>query len=463
MNKGESFRSTNPTTEEVLATFPPASGTEIDRVLERAHAAFASWRRVSINERAEKLRATAAVLRSRRDRLAALATAEMGKPVRQAQAEIEKCAAGCEYYAENAGTILADQPRTSSAFRSWVQFPPLGVVLAIMPWNFPFWQVFRFAAPTLAAGNAAILKHAANVPQCAQACQSIFEAAGFPAGLFTNVLISGRRASELVARSEIAAVTLTGSEDAGAAVAEAAGRVLKKCVLELGGSDPFIVLADADLEEAARVGVQSRYQNAGQSCIAAKRFIIAAEVYAEFRERFIAHARELRTGDPERADTDIGPLARGDLRDALEAQIEASIARGAHVALGGSRRAGRGYFFEPTVVEHVTSGMALFDEEVFGPVAAFITARDDADAVRLANESRYGLGASLWTADLKRAARLTRDIEAGQVFVNGMVASDPRLPFGGVKRSGYGRELADFGIREFVNVQTVWQGPKREA
>jgi len=462
MAHAASFCSIDPATEELLGTLPQAPEDAVDGALRDAHASFASWRTLPISERAGRLRDAARVLRTHRDHLAAIATVEMGKPIRQARAEVEKCATGCDYYAEHAPAILADQPRSSSGSRSWVQFPPLGVVLAIMPWNFPFWQVFRFAAPTLAAGNTAILKHAANVPRCAQACQWVFEEAGFPAGVFTNLLVSGPRASALIARPEIAAVTLTGSEDAGAAVAEAAGRVLKKCVLELGGSDPFIVLTDADLDEAASIGVQSRYQNAGQSCIAAKRFIVAESVYAEFRDRFIARTRELRTGDPNNEDTDMGPLARGDLRDALEAQIKASVARGARIVLGGSRRSGRGYFFEPTVVENVTPGMPLFDEEVFGPVAALISARDESEAVRLANDSRYGLGANLWTRDLERAARLSREIEAGQVFVNGMVASDPRLPFGGVKRSGYGRELADFGIREFVNVQTVWTGPRRE-
>ncbi len=367
----------------------------------------------------------------------------------------------CDYYGENAGSILKNEARESTARKSYVQYSPLGTILAIMPWNFPFWQVFRFAAPALMAGNTAILKHASNVPQCALAIEKIFSAAGFPSGAFRTLLIPGRGVRVLIEDPRVAAVTLTGSEAAGSEAASLAGRALKKTVLELGGSDPFIVLADADLDAAARTGVRARYQNAGQSCIAAKRFIVVDSAYNEFRERFVESVRALRVGDPMDRTTEIGPLARPDLLEALETQVRLSVDAGARLLLGGRRRAGRGYFFEPTVMSEVRPGMPAGREEVFGPVAALMRAADEAEAVMIANDSPFGLGASLWTRNLDLASRMAREIEAGQVFVNGMVASDPRLPFGGVKRSGYGRELSDFGIREFVNIQTVWIGPAR--
>jgi succinate-semialdehyde dehydrogenase/glutarate-semialdehyde dehydrogenase len=330
-----------------------------------------------------------------------------------------------------------------------------------MPWNFPFWQVFRFAAPALMAGNAAILKHASNVPQCALAIEEIFRASGFPHGSFRSLLVPGGAATRLIADKRIVAVTLTGSDAAGRTVAEAAGRAVKKTVLELGGSDPFIVLEDAELSAAVEMGVRARYQNTGQSCIAAKRFIVVDSLFDQFRERFVDAVRGLRVGDPMERGTQIGPLARDDLRDTLDHQVNESVRRGARVLTGGARRPGRGYFFEPTVLTDVRPEMPASCEEVFGPVAALIRVRDTREAIEVANDSPYGLGANLWTADLTRARRLARDIEAGQVFINGIVASDPRLPFGGVKASGYGRELAAFGIREFVNIQTVWIGPRR--
>jgi succinate-semialdehyde dehydrogenase/glutarate-semialdehyde dehydrogenase len=369
---------------------------------------------------------------------------------------VEKCAWNCAYFAENGESFLRDDPRPSNASLSYVQFAPLGTILAIMPWNFPFWQVFRFAAPALLAGNTALLKHASNVPQCALAIEEVFRESGFPAGVFQALLIGGSTAGKIIEDRRIAAVTLTGSEGAGSEVAAQAGRALKKTVLELGGSDPFIVLEDADIPAAVETGIRSRYQNAGQSCIAAKRFIVVRSRFEEFKVRFVEGVRGLKVGDPMDLSTRVGPLARLDLLNTLERQVAESMAEGAELACGGSRIGDRGYFFEPAVLSRVDAGMSAARNEVFGPVAALMPVRDAEEAIRVANDSRYGLGASLWTSDLERARSITRRIEAGQVFVNGMVASDPRLPFGGVKQSGYGRELSDFGIREFVNIQTVW-------
>jgi succinate-semialdehyde dehydrogenase/glutarate-semialdehyde dehydrogenase len=381
---------------------------------------------------------------------------EMGKPVAQGEAEVEKCAWVCEYYADHAEAMLAEQPRETDAAQSYVRFDPLGPVLAVMPWNFPFWQVFRFAAPGLMAGNAGILKHASNVPRCALDIEAVFRDAGFPRGLFATALVGSRAVKALVEDERIAAVTLTGSEPAGSAVAEQAGRVLKKTVLELGGSDPFIVLADADLRAAARTAAEARLINSGQSCICAKRFIVVDVVADQFLDLFTGEMRARRVGDPLSPDTQVGPQARVDLRDDLHRQVEESVKRGATLLLGGEIPTGRGAFYPPTVLAAVDRGMPAFDEETFGPVAAVIRARDEADAVRLANDSTFGLGAALWTADRERARRLAAEIEAGAVFVNGLVKSDPRLPFGGIKRSGYGRELSEYGIREFVNIKSVW-------
>jgi succinate-semialdehyde dehydrogenase/glutarate-semialdehyde dehydrogenase len=386
----------------------------------------------------------------------------MGKPIVQGRAEVEKCAWVCEHYAEHGAAILADQPHASGATESYVAFAPLGTVLAIMPWNFPFWQLMRFAAPALMAGNTALLKHAPNVPQCSMAAEDLFRRAGFPAGVFANLLISGVRAGELIADPRIAAVTLTGSDTAGASVGEQAGRHVKKAVLELGGSDAFIVLGDADLEAAVDTGVRTRFQNGGQSCIAAKRFLVCEPVFDEFRDRFVDATRSLVVGDPTEPTTQIGPLARDDLREALERQIGRSVAAGAKAIVGGHRKAGHGYYFLPTVLEDVSADMPVACEEVFGPVAPLFRVRNAEEAVALANASQYGLGCSLFTGDLDRARSLAGTIESGSVFINGMVASDPRLPFGGVKRSGYGRELSEYGMREFVNVQTVWIGPKKD-
>ena len=386
-------------------------------------------------------------------------TREMGKPIAESEAEVEKCAVCCEWFATNGSRLLANETHASNATRSYVAFRPLGVLLAIMPWNFPYWQVFRAAAPALMAGNVMVLKHAANVTGVALKIEEIFRAATLPDGAFAMLLIASKEMEPIVADDRIAAVTLTGSEGAGSSVGAAAGKAIKKTVLELGGSDYFIVLADADLEQAATIGVKARFQNTGQSCIAAKRFIIEDAVYDEYVERFVRKARELKIGDPTQRDTQVGPLARNDLRDALAEQVRDTVAAGAKLLLGGDKLDRPGAFYAPTVVGDVKPAMRMASEETFGPAAAMMRARDAAHAVELANDSRFGLGGNLWTRDVARAEELAVQLESGNCFINGMTASDPRLPFGGVKKSGIGRELSAFGIREFVNVQTVWIGP----
>jgi acyl-CoA reductase-like NAD-dependent aldehyde dehydrogenase len=451
----------NPATEETMQSFPIHSEAQIEQVLHKARQAYVHWREESFARRSDLMNKASNYLIQNKRRFAGIITKEMGKPIVEAEAEIEKCAWNCLFYSENAESFLHEERRESNASQSYVQFIPLGVILAIMPWNYPFWQVFRFAAPALMAGNTAILKHASNVPQCALAIEETFKQSGFPEGTFQSVLIPGRAIAELIKHPAIAAVTLTGSEEAGIEVASNAGRALKKTVLELGGSDPFIVIEDADIEMAVQTGVRARYQNAGQSCIAAKRFIIVESVLRAFQDRFIEAVGKLNVGDPMLRITQVGPLARGEFRDELERQIRDSVTQGANVALGGNRRMGKGYFFEPTILTGVQPDMPAGCQEVFGPVAAIISAKNAEDAIRIANNTPYGLGSSLWSCDLAHAQRLSRKIEAGQVFINGMVASDSRLPFGGVKRSGYGRELSDFGVREFVNIQTVWIGPSQ--
>ena len=451
-----SIESINPVSGEVLERFEETSTQELDSVLASAHAVFLDWRTVPFAARALRMRDAARVLRARRTEYARTMTLEMGKPIVQAEAEVDKCAWVCEYYADHADAFLAEQPRDTDASRSYVRLDPLGPVLAVMPWNFPFWQVFRFAAPALMAGNAGILKHASNVPRSALAIEEVFREAGFPRGLFSTVLVGSSAVAGLIADPRIVAVTLTGSELAGSKVAEQAGRALKKTVLELGGSDPFIVLADADIGAAARTAADARLINSGQSCIAAKRFIVVEPVADQFLDRFLDELRSRRMGDPLVRGTQVGPQARLDLRDSLHEQVAESVKRGAKLLLGGEVPACKGAFYPPTLLAAVDKGMPAFDEETFGPVAAVIRAKDAADAVRLANDSAFGLGASLWTQDRARAERMAAQIEAGSVFVNGVVKSDPHLPFGGIKRSGYGRELSEYGIREFVNIKSVW-------
>lgn len=454
-----SIETRNPATGEVLRTYERHDRTAIDARLDAAVAAQRRWRGTPFEERAARLRAAAEVLRARKSEWSAIMTAEMGKPIVQAEAEVEKCAVACDWFAANAAGLLANEDHPSNATRSYVAFRPLGVLLAIMPWNFPFWQVFRAAAPALMAGNAIVLKHASNVTGSALAIEEVFRGAGFPNGAFTTLIVGGSETEPIVLDPRIAATTLTGSSEAGAAVGASAGKAIKKTVLELGGSDYFIVLADADLENAAKVGVRSRYQNNGQSCIAAKRFIIEESVYDRYVEAFVENVRALKIGDPTDPQTQIGPLARFDLRDTLSAQVRDTVAAGAKLLIGGNVLDRPGAYYAPTVVGDVVPGMRMAREETFGPAAAMMRARDAAHAIELANDTPFGLGGNLWTRDIPRAERFAADLESGNVFINGMTASDPRLPFGGVKQSGHGRELSEFGIREFVNIQTVWIGP----
>ena len=452
------IESYNPYTGRVLRRFRPFSWAKTERILGQAHRAAASWPATTFAHRAGVLRRAGALLRERQHDLARLMALEMGKPVADGRAEALKCAATCDYYADHAEEFLADEIIATDAGRSFVSCQPLGVVLAVMPWNFPFWQVVRFAAPALMAGNVGLLKHASNVPQCALALEKIFHDAGLPPACFRTLLIGSDLIEPLIADDRVRAVTLTGSEPAGAAVAATAGHYIKKTVLELGGSDPFIVLADADLALAAKTAAQARMVNAGQSCIAAKRFIVEKPVLKEFVSRLRTHLLALRTGDPLDEATQYGPLARPDLADELAQQVADSVAQGARLSLtGGQERPGTA-LFRPAILTHVKPGQRAYHEEFFGPVALVLEAKDAADAVRLANDSRFGLGASVWTRDLKKGEALARQIESGAVFVNSMVKSMPELPFGGVKKSGYGRELSRLGIREFVNQKSVWIG-----
>ena len=457
-----SIKTINPTTDEVLETFEAYSQEQINAALDEAHQAFLQWRSTTFAERAKHLHSVAHYLRERKIELARIAVLEMGKTITEAEAEVEKCAWNCDFYAENAERFLADEKVVANAAESYVAFRPLGVILAVMPWNFPYWQVFRFAAPALMAGNTAVLKHASNVSRVALEIERIIQEAGLPKGCLKTVLVPGSETSKLIADPRIAAVTLTGSEAAGVEVAGASGHALKKTVLELGGSDAFIVLEDADLDQAAQVAVTARFQNNGQSCIAAKRFIVVESVAEAFEQKFAANTAKLKVGDPLEHDTKVGPLARKDLRETLDQQVQQAVEQGAKVLIGGKARAGKGNFYEPTILTNVTPEMSVFTDETFGPVAAVIHARDVEHALELANDTKFGLSSNLWTRNIEQARELAARIEAGGVFINGMTTSDPRLPFGGIKSSGYGRELSAFGIQEFVNVQTVWIGPKVE-
>ncbi len=446
----------NPATEETVKIFNEMTRDEVERIIQKSHQAFLSWRKTSFSERRELMHNAANILRKKKNELAKTMTLEMGKPIKQGEAEAEKCAWVCDYYAENAESILSKEAIKTDASESYVRFDPLGIVLAVMPWNFPFWQVFRFAAPGLMAGNVGVLKHASNVPMCAEAIENIFNEAGFPDGTFKNLVISSKLVPYVIDHPFVKAATLTGSEDAGKHVAERSGKNLKKTVMELGGSDPFIILPDADLEKASSVAVTARMINNGQSCIAAKRFIVTEAVYDDFLKLFAEKMSAVKIGDPMEESTELGPLAREDLLLELHAQVTESVKAGAKILIGGERTGTKGFYYPPTILTDVHKGMPAYEQELFGPVASVIKAKDEADAIRIANDSAFGLGASLWTNDIKNAKVLAKEIETGSVFINGLVKSDPRLPFGGIKISGYGRELSHYGIKEFVNIKTVW-------
>ncbi|UJP06173.1 MAG: NAD-dependent succinate-semialdehyde dehydrogenase [Nitrosomonas sp.] len=451
-----SMQSVNPATGQVLASFPMWQTEQIDVALDQAVSAQAGWAALDFEQRAHCMRNLARVFRQHGEAYAHLITEEMGKLLKEARAEIEKCAIGCEHYAAYASSYLSDEVIASDADRSMVVYQPLGTILCIMPWNFPFWQLIRAAAPAMMAGNTVVLKHASNVPRCALALEQAFRQAGFPEHTFRTMIIGAEQAEAVIADRRIAAVTLTGSSTAGRKVAAIAGQHLKKCVLELGGSDPFIVLDDANIDRAAQQALIARLQNMGQSCIAAKRFIVLEAVADSFVERLKILISQLRRGDPKHDETTIAPMAREDLRVELHAQVEQSLALGAKLVVGGCPVGGQGVYYAPTILDYVQPGMPAFDEELFGPVAAIVRVKNVGQAIRAANQTHFGLGGSVWTRDSARGEALARQIHAGCTFVNGIVKSDPRLPFGGIKDSGYGRELCYHGIREFVNIKTVW-------
>ncbi|HSC18587.1 MAG TPA: NAD-dependent succinate-semialdehyde dehydrogenase [Rhizomicrobium sp.] len=454
----------NPATGETIQRYDEMNPAQTNDAIDAAHAAFLAWRGTSFAHRAEHMRKAAALLRERAREYGELMAMEMGKPIRDGIAEAQKCATGCDHYAEHAERYLADEVVETGARKSLVAFRPIGVVLAVMPWNFPFWQVIRFAAPALMAGNAGVLKHASNVPGCALALEQLFRDAGFPEHLFRTLMIGSRAVGEVIAHGHVRAVSLTGSTPAGRDVAAKAGAALKKCVLELGGSDAYLVLADADIEFTAAACAKGRLVNSGQSCIAAKRFIVLEQLKSEFEKALATQMGKAKVDDPLDENTTVGPLARRDLRDELHEQVTKSIAKGARALCGGEVPEGPGAFYPPTVLSDVHPGQPAYDEEMFGPVAAVIVAKDVDDAVRIANDSEFGLGGGVFTRDLKLGERLAADrVEAGSVFVNATVSSDPKLPFGGVKDSGYGRELSSYGIREFVNIKTIVVAPHGEA
>ncbi|HYC32078.1 MAG TPA: NAD-dependent succinate-semialdehyde dehydrogenase [Gemmatimonadales bacterium] len=448
----------NPATGETLRTFQPLTESELEARLECAAQAYRRHRRTPLAERARMMLRAAEILESEKERFGRLMVTEMGKPLKAAMDEAVKSASGCRYYAENAERFLADEIVETSAKKSWVKYQPIGPVLAVMPWNFPFWQVFRFAAPALMAGNVGLLKHASNVPQCALAIEEIFRRAGFAEGVFQTLLIETELVKRVIEDPRVAAVTLTGSTGAGGAVASAAGKAIKKTVLELGGSDPFVVLPSADLELAVKTAVKARVINNGQSCIAAKRFIVHESIADEFERRFVAGMEALVVGDPMDPATDVGPLATESQVKTIGEQVRGTLAAGGRLLTGGERLDRPGWYYAPTAITAVTPESPAYRDEVFGPVAMLFRVRDLDEAVRVANDVPFGLGASVWTADAEEQRRLVDEIEAGMVFINAMVASDPRIPFGGVKESGYGRELGPFGMREFLNIKAVWVG-----
>lgn len=450
------FESINPADGKTLQTFRVWDDHQIEAALNQVAKVSPQWSGTSLAERCDGIRRVATVLRNQSEDLARIITLEMGKLIRESRAEVEKCATACDYYAEHAVQFLADETIATDAANSYVAYQPLGTVLAVMPWNYPLWQVFRFAVPALVGGNTGVLKHASNVPQCALAIEQVFRDAKLPEGIFRSLMITANQVNKVIADPRIHAVTLTGSEPAGKKVAACAGENLKKTVLELGGSDAFIVLEDADIEEASKQAVVSRFQNAGQSCIAAKRFIVIDKIADEFVGHFRKKVETLKTGNPLDESTSLAPMARMDLRDELHQQVTASVKQGAKVVTGCETLPGQGAFYAPSILDHVKDGMTAYEEELFGPVASVIRARDEKDALRIANSSRYGLGGSVWTTDIKRGESLARRVQSGAVFVNGMVKSDPRLPFGGIKASGYGRELSHHGMHEFLNAKTIW-------
>lgn len=453
------IKSINPYTGELLAEFHPLSEKEIEEKLSASSLAFSMWKETDFIKKAELMKNAASVLRDRRKKYAQIISLEMGKVIKESLAEVDKCALVCEYYAEKASEFLqAERIDLPDGAKAKVIHQPLGPILAVMPWNFPFWQVFRFAAPTLMAGNVGVLKHASNVPQCSLAIEEIFMEAGFPTGVFQSLLIDSKATTKLIEDNRIKAVTLTGSEKAGASVASAAGKQIKKSLLELGGSDPFIVLKDADLKKAAETAVKARMINFGQSCIAAKRFIIDEDIYEDFVTLFVEHLSNLKVGDPMEEDSDFSCMARPDLAMELYDQIDKSVKAGATLLMGGKEPEEESSLFQPTVLTDIPTAAPAYYEELFGPVATLFKVKNEDDAIALANDSKFGLGASIWSEDKEKAEQLAAKIESGAVFINAMVASNPHLPFGGVKKSGYGRELSRYGILEFVNSKTVYLG-----
>jgi len=451
------LKAVNPTTGETIREYEETRPEEVGRIVEAAHEAFLAWRKSGFSQRTGLMKNAARILRENRDEYARLMAREMGKPVRDGRAEVEKCSWACDYYAENAERFLQPETVGTEASQSFVAFEPLGVVLAVMPWNFPFWQVFRFAVPAIMAGNTVVLKHASNVPGCALEVEDVFHNAGFPDGIFRTLLVASEQVTRIIEHPLVKAATVTGSTAAGRAVAARAGEMIKKTVLELGGSDPYVVLEDADLEAAVACCVASRMTNGGQSCIAAKRLIVVEPLREQFEQLCVERMGQEKMGDPLWEETTLGPMARHDLRDELHRQVLQSIEKGARCIMGGQIPDSRGAFYPPTVLSNVAKGMPAYDEELFGPVAAVVPARDEEEAIRTANDSSFGLGAAVFTRDTARGKRIaTTELEAGCCFVNDLVRSDPRLPFGGMKDSGYGRELSHYGIKEFVNIKTVY-------
>ncbi|GAB3199783.1 succinate-semialdehyde dehydrogenase/glutarate-semialdehyde dehydrogenase [Pontibacter aydingkolensis] len=450
------IQSINPATGEVIKTFQADSPEEVTAKVEAAEKAFQQWKEVSFDERAKYMHKQADILEQEAEKYGRIITLEMGKPLKDAIAEVKKCAKACRYYADHAAEFMEDELIETEASKSMIAYEPLGVVLAIMPWNFPFWQAYRFLAPALMAGNVGLLKHASNVPQCALAVEEIVRRSGFPENVFQTLLIGSKEVEAVIESPIVKAVTLTGSEGAGAQVAGIAGREIKKTVLELGGSDAFIVLEDADLDKAAEVAVKSRMVNTGQSCIAAKRFIVVESIADAFLDKMKEKMASLKTGDPLTEETDYGPLARKDLAEDLEKQVQKSVAKGAEIVLDGGRNGDDSAYFKPMILKNVKPGMPAYDEEMFGPVAAIMVVKDEAEAIKIANDSRFGLGGAVWTQDKEKGLRVARKVETGAMFVNALVASTPEMPFGGVKKSGYGRELSYLGIREFVNQKSIW-------